>query len=227
MSSFSSLRYVTFQLIVPCCAVSCLLQTNFPTFLFLAIRVVIGCVFLSDSCYRYLRSGLILLNKADPADVSTCPVCCMRALMSCRFLSTLLRLLIFLVGDGDTSGDVVGDAVSDDAGVVVLGVIDPCCPATISALMFSIIRCCFSRCCMSNFAILFLFVLHSSAIWWVSCWFCFTDTCLLSLIPGALYIARLVSILGCFCCGCCGWASGISGCGWGSSWLLSVSWLLC
>jgi hypothetical protein len=61
--------------------------------------------------------------------------------MSCRFLSTLSRLLIFLVGDGDASGDVIGDAVRDDDGVVVLGVVDPCCPATISALMFSIIRC--------------------------------------------------------------------------------------
>jgi hypothetical protein len=61
--------------------------------------------------------------------------------MSCRFLSTLSRLLIFLVGDGDASGDVIGDAVRDDDGVVVLGVVDPCRPATISALMFSIIRC--------------------------------------------------------------------------------------
>jgi hypothetical protein len=84
------------------------------------------------------------LNKADPADVSTCPVCCMRLLMSCRFLSTLSHLLVFLVGAGNASGDVIGDAVRDDAGVVVLCLVDPCCPATVSALMFSIISCCFS-----------------------------------------------------------------------------------
>jgi hypothetical protein len=51
----------------------------------------------------------------------------MHALMSCRFLSTLSRLLIFLVGDGDVSLAVIGevyrddaaDVVCDDAGVVV------------------------------------------------------------------------------------------------------------
>jgi hypothetical protein len=133
---FSSFIHATFPLLVPCCVVSCFLRTNLSTFLFLAICVVIRCVSVSDICYQYFRSALILLNKADPAEVSTCPVCCMHALMSCRFLSTLSHLLIFLVGAGDASGDVIGDAVRDDAGVVVLGVVDPCCPATISALMF-------------------------------------------------------------------------------------------
>jgi hypothetical protein len=163
------------------------------------------------------------LNKADPADVSTCPVCCMHALMYCRFLFTLSRLLIFLVGNGDASGDVIGDAVRDDAGVFVLGVVGPCCFATISALMVYIIRCCFYRCCMSDFAILFLFVFHSLAIWWPSRWFRFSDTFPLSLIPGVLYMSRLVSILGCFWHCCRGWASGASGCGYRLS-LLSMSW---
>jgi hypothetical protein len=55
-------------------------------------------------------SGFIFLNNANPAAVKTCPVCCMRALISCRFLSTLSRLLIFLIGDGDDGDD--GDAKS-------------------------------------------------------------------------------------------------------------------
>jgi hypothetical protein len=88
----------------------------------------------------------------------------MRALSSCRFLSTLLRLLIFFVGDGDVSRDVIGDAdrddagdvVCDDAGVFVLDVVDPCFSANISALMFSIILSCFSilRSCSSSSCIL-------------------------------------------------------------------------
>jgi hypothetical protein len=137
--------------------------------MFLAMCVVI----LRAICYQYFRSGFILLNKANPAAVNTCPVCCMRALMSCRFSSTLLHLLIFLVGDGDVSLDLIGDVdrddawdvVCDDVGVVVFDVVDPCCSANISALMFSIILCCFPLCCMSDFAILSLFFSHSAAIW--------------------------------------------------------------
>jgi hypothetical protein len=68
----------------------------------------------------------------------------MHVLMSCRISSARLRLRILLVGDGDASGDVIGDAVRDDAGVIVLDVVGPCCSATISFLMVSIIRCCFS-----------------------------------------------------------------------------------
>jgi hypothetical protein len=72
-----------------------------------------------------------------------------------------------VMGDcaGDASGDVLCDVVRDDVGVVALVVSGLCCSATISALIVSIIRCCFSRCCMSKFAILFLFVSHSFAIW--------------------------------------------------------------
>jgi hypothetical protein len=171
------------------------------TFLFLALCVVIRCFVLRAICYRYSRSGFILFNKADPADVKTCPVCCMRAVMSCRFLSTLSRLLIFLVGDGDVSLDVIGDvahddawvAVCDDVGVVVFDDVDSCCSANISALMFSIILCCFSLCCMSDFAILSLFFLHSSAIWCLSRWFRFPVTFLLSLIPGACILLGLLA----------------------------------
>jgi hypothetical protein len=184
MSSLSRVSHETFQLIVPCCAVSCFLQTNFYTFLFLAICIVIRCVVLRDSCYRYFRSDLILLNKADPAAVNTCPLFCMRSLMYCRFLSTLSRLLIFSVGDGDVSCDVIGeavrddagDAVRDDAGVGVLDVADPCCSANISALMFSIICSCFTLCCMTNLAIRFLFVSHSATIWCLLSWLGLPDT---------------------------------------------------
>jgi hypothetical protein len=37
------------------------------------------------------------------------------ALMSCRFSSTLSRLLIFLIGNGDVALDDVGDVARDDA----------------------------------------------------------------------------------------------------------------
>jgi hypothetical protein len=232
MSSLSRSSHKTFQLIVPCCVVSCFLQMNFPSFLFLAMCVVIRCFVLRAICYRYFPSSLIFFNKADPAATKTCPVCCMRVLMSCRFLSTLLRLLIFLVGVGDVSLDVIGDvdrddawdAVCDDVGVVVLDDFDSCCSAYISARMFYIILCCFSLCCMSDFAILSLFLSHSSAIWCLWRWLRFPDTFSLSLIPGALYLARFVIILGCFrCCVCASWSC--SGCG--PPLLLSVFGLSC
>jgi hypothetical protein len=72
------------------------------------------------------------------------------------FLSTLLRLLIFLVGDGDVSLDVIGDDSCYDVGVVVFDV-DSCYVAYISALMVSISLCCLTLCCMSNCVILSLF----------------------------------------------------------------------
>jgi hypothetical protein len=168
--------------------------------------VVIRCVVLRVICYRYFLSGLIFLNNADVAAVKICPVCCMRALMSCRFLSTLSRLVIFLIGDGDVALDVVGDVARDDAwddvGVVAFDAVVSCSCVYISALVVSINLCCFSLCCMSDCAILCLFFLHLSAIW-----FRLPVTFLLSLMPGALYLARFVSILGCFrCCGCASWS---------------------
>jgi hypothetical protein len=186
------------------------------------------CVVLRAICYQYFLSGFIFLNKANPAAVKTCPVCCMRALMACRFLSTLSRLLIFLIGDGDIALDVVGNVARDDAwddvGVVAFNDVDTCSSAYISALMVFIILCCFSLCCMSDCLILSLFFSHSSAIWCLSHWFRLPVTLSLSLIPGVLYLARFVSILGCFrCCGCASW----SGCGhpFSSSLLGSWCWL--
>jgi hypothetical protein len=120
----------------------------FSPFLFLSICVVIRCVVLRAICYRYFLSGFIFLNNAYVAAVKTCPVCCMRALMSCRFLSTLSRLLIFLIGDGDVALDVVGNVARDDAwddvGVAAFDDVDSCSFAYISALMVSINLCCFS-----------------------------------------------------------------------------------
>jgi hypothetical protein len=183
----------------------------FSPFLCLSMCVVIQCVVMRVICYRYFLSGLIFLNSADVAAVKTCPVCCMHALMSCRFLSTLSRLLIFLIGDGDVALDNAGDVARDDAwdgvGVVAFDDVDSCSCAYISPLMVSINLCCFSLCCMSDCAILSLFFSHSSAIWCLSRWFRFAVTCSLSLIPGALYLARFVRILGCFhCCGCASWS---------------------
>jgi hypothetical protein len=131
----------TFQLIVPWCVVSCFLQMNLLPFLFLAICVVIRCFVLWANCYRYFLDGLIFFNKADPAAVRTFPVCCIRVLMSCRFSSTLSRLLIVLVGDGDVSLDVLGDVVGDDVGVVMFNDDDSCSVAYISDLMASISLC--------------------------------------------------------------------------------------
>jgi hypothetical protein len=215
----------TFQLIVPWCVVSCFLQMNLLPFLFLAMCVVIPCFVLRANCYRYFLEGLIFLNKADRAAVRTFPVCCICVLMSCRFLSTLLRLLIVLVGDGDLSLDVLGDVAGDDVGIDVFDDDDDSCSVVyISDLMASISLCCFSLCCMSNCVILFLFFSHSSAIWCLLRWFRLPVTFSLSLIPGALYLARLVSILCCFCCwGCASWSC--SGCRPPLS--SSVSWLSC
>jgi hypothetical protein len=202
---------------------------NFLPFLFCAMCVVIRCFVLRANCYRYFGAGLIFLNKADPAACKTFPVCCMRVLMSSMLLSTLSRLLIFLAGDGDVSLDVIGDVVCDDFGVVVFDAVASCSPAYISALMVSIILCCFSLCCMSDCLILSLFFSHSSAIWCLLRWFCLPVLFSLSLIPGALYLARFDSILGCFCCcSCASWSC--SGCGpplsssvsWSSCWLTCI-----
>jgi hypothetical protein len=134
------------------------------------------------------------LLKADPAAVRTFPVCCIHVLMSCRFSSTLSRLLIVLVGDGDVSLDVHGHVVGDDVGVVVFDDDDDSCSvAYIYDLKASISLCCFSLCCMSDCVILSLFFSHSSAIWCLLRWFCLPVTFSLSLIPGALYLARFVS----------------------------------
>jgi hypothetical protein len=63
--------------------------------------------------------------------------------MSCRFSSTLSRLLIVLVGNGDVSLDVLGDVVGDDVGVDVFDDDDDdsCSVAYISDLMASISLC--------------------------------------------------------------------------------------
>jgi hypothetical protein len=150
----------------------------FSPFLCLSMCVVIRCVVLRVICYRYFLSGFIFLNNANVAAVKTCPVCCMRALMSCRFLSTLLRLLIFLIGDGDVALDDVGDVARDDAwddvGVVafddvLIPVLVPlwfpsifvvfpfvACPIARSCPSSSRIRlpfgvCCFGSVCLSRF----------------------------------------------------------------------------
>jgi hypothetical protein len=126
--------------------------------------VVIRCVVLRVICYRYFLSGLIFLNNADVAAVKICPVCCMRALMSCRFLSTLSRLVIFLIGDGDVALDVVGDVARDDAwddvGVVAFDAVVSCSCVYISAFVVSInlfvfpcVACPIARSCASSFCI--------------------------------------------------------------------------
>jgi hypothetical protein len=73
---------------------------------------------------------------------------------------------------GDDSGDVLGKLVWDVLGiddlVGVVGVL--LSSATISALIVSIICSCFARCCMLEFAILFLFVSHYCAS-------CFSRVC--------------------------------------------------
>jgi hypothetical protein len=140
------------------------------------------------------------LNNADVAAVKTCPVCCMRALMSCRFSSTLSRLLIFLIGDGDVALDVVGNVARDDAwddvGVVAFDDVDSCSLVYISALMVSINLCCFSLCCMSDCAILSLFFLHSSAIWCLLHWYvCLSRFCCPRSQVRCIFLGLLASLV--------------------------------